>query len=474
MSSATSKYFWGILDSFSGQGIGFIIGIFLANLLAPELFGVYASLYAIFAVLNAIVDFGLSAALLRKKEVNSREYNSIWVFQIALSVVFAILAISRYYLYLFSYLKDYSEYMSLLSCVVVLNAFSIVPRVILEKNLRFKSLTLVSFISALLGNTAGLILAFNGFGLLALVSVLVIQSLIKLILLFAYSGFRPRFDFDVNAFRELNRYGSRLFLSMLSTQLFNSAVILVFGNSYSMVQAGFYSKANEIRNLPSQNLNAAMRKVSLPLLVSRASSKEQLRKEYFKLLPKVFFIGSCLLSLLWINLSAAVPLFYGPEWLSTVPIAYGLILASIFYPLNTLSLIIVQVLGEPNFYLRIELLKRSIGLGVILIASQLNVFLFIGGLILVSLIATLINQIACNKLLNCSFREVSKMLFSSSFMLLLAVTVSSIIGSIIFANELSMMLGNTVSFFLIVIFIGEVTRNPDYLYFKKLILNLRL
>lgn len=57
---------WSSIDNISNTGIGFLVGIILANVLSPEEFGTIGMITVFIAVSNSIVDSGFSNALIRK------------------------------------------------------------------------------------------------------------------------------------------------------------------------------------------------------------------------------------------------------------------------------------------------------------------------------------------------------------------------------------------------------------------------
>ena len=59
---------WSFIDSISGQGITFLVGLVLARLLSPEEYGLIGIVTIFITVFNAIIDSGFSTALIRKND----------------------------------------------------------------------------------------------------------------------------------------------------------------------------------------------------------------------------------------------------------------------------------------------------------------------------------------------------------------------------------------------------------------------
>ena len=78
---------WSAADAFLGQGVTFIVGLVLARLLSPDEYGLIGICLIFTTVLNGIVDSGFSNALIRKKEVTDEDYNTMFMTNMAISIV---------------------------------------------------------------------------------------------------------------------------------------------------------------------------------------------------------------------------------------------------------------------------------------------------------------------------------------------------------------------------------------------------
>ena len=67
MSKFTTGVIWSGVERVLGQGINFIIGLFIARQLFPEDYGVFGIISIIIAISVIFVDSGFSTALIQKK-----------------------------------------------------------------------------------------------------------------------------------------------------------------------------------------------------------------------------------------------------------------------------------------------------------------------------------------------------------------------------------------------------------------------
>ena len=92
LSSLTKKGFiWSFIENFSKHGIHFIIGIILARLLTPEDYGLIGMCAIFIAIGNSFVDSGFGIALIRKKKCTEEDYNTVFYFNIIISLIFYII-----------------------------------------------------------------------------------------------------------------------------------------------------------------------------------------------------------------------------------------------------------------------------------------------------------------------------------------------------------------------------------------------
>lgn len=161
---------WSFADNISGSGVSFLVGLILARILSPEEYGVMAMIAIFIAISNSIIDSGFSSALIRKIDVKDTDYNTVFYFNIVISICLYILlwicapAISRFF----------SESLLIpvirvLGLVLIINSCSIIQRTVLVRNIDFKTQTKVSLIASLVSGGVGITMALYHCGVWSLV-----------------------------------------------------------------------------------------------------------------------------------------------------------------------------------------------------------------------------------------------------------------------------------------------------------------
>ena len=82
---------WTALDSVSSYGISFLVSLVLARLLSPDEYGLIGIITIFIAIFNTIIDSGFSTALIRKPSVTNDDYSTVFIINLGISIVLAIL-----------------------------------------------------------------------------------------------------------------------------------------------------------------------------------------------------------------------------------------------------------------------------------------------------------------------------------------------------------------------------------------------
>ncbi|HIZ02144.1 MAG TPA: lipopolysaccharide biosynthesis protein [Candidatus Bacteroides merdipullorum] len=384
---------WSFIDNLSSSGITFLVGLVLARLLTPSEYGIMAILTIFIAVSNSIVDSGFSNALIRKTDARRVDYNTVFLFNLLVSgflyvVLFlAAPAISRFF-------KEplLVEVMRVIGWVLVINALAIIPRTLFVKEVNFKTQTKVSLIASISSGVIGIGMALAGLGVWSLVGQQLSRQLLNTLFLWIYCTWRPAWEFSMQSFKELFGFGSKILLSGLLNTIFNEIYSLVIGRCYTSAQLGQYTRANQFNQIFSSNLTTVIQRVSYPVLSSIQDEPERLREAYRKVIKSTMLISfACMLGLA----SVARPLIIiliGEKWLPAVGFLQIICFSGMLYPLHAINLNILQVKGRSDLFLRLEIIKKIIAVGPLVLGVLFSIEYMLWGSVCTSLIAYFLNS----------------------------------------------------------------------------------
>jgi O-antigen/teichoic acid export membrane protein len=353
---------WSLIDIIVNTGISFIVGIILARILSPSEFGIIGMLTVFIAISNSIVDSGFSNALIRKKDAERIDYNTVFFFNVLLgTVLFIILFVCAPAISIFFREPLLLPVTRVMGITLVINSFAIIQRTLLVKKINFKTQAKISLISSLASGIAGITMAFAGLGVWSLVGQLIIKQLLNTILLWFLNTWRPVFEFSGNSFKELFGFGSKLLISGLIDTLYKNIYYLIIGKFYSSSQLGQYTRAEQFNNVFSSTLTSVVQRVSYPVLSSIQDENERLKMAYRRIIKTTMLITfACMMALAAIA-KPLILILIGKKWLPAVVFLQIICFAGMLYPLHAINLNILQVKGRSDLFLKLEIIKKIIG-----------------------------------------------------------------------------------------------------------------
>lgn len=383
---------WSFIDSFSSQGVTFLVGLVLARLLTPEDFGLIGIILIFVSVFNSIVDSGFSNALIRKKDATDKDFNTVFVCNLCISVVLCVtLYLSAPTISHFFSRPPLTNLLRAMSAIIIINALAIIQRTILMKEIDFKTQTKISLISSISSAAVGLCLAFAGFGVWALVGQQFARQGLNTVFLWIYARWYPRLQFSLESFKELFGFGWKLLVSGLIDTVWREIYQVVIGKCYAPATLGQYSRAQQFGSIFSSNLTTIVQRVSYPVLSSIQDDKARL-KEGYKRIIKISMLPTFILMLGMAGCAKSMTIvLVGPQWLPAVPLLQIICFQMMLYPLHSLNLNILQVEGRSDLFLRLEIIKKVIGVGPILLGIFGNIYWMLTGSVLTGFIAYYLN-----------------------------------------------------------------------------------
>lgn len=397
---------WSFVDGVLGQGVTFLVGLVLARILTPQDYGILAYLLIIIAVSNSFVDSGFSSALIRKQDASDTDYNTAFLTNLGISfLLVAILYAIAPWLSTFFNVPGLVPLIRAISWIIVINALALVQRTILVKKVNFKTLAIASAISSLISGAIGIFMALRGFGVWSLVGQQIARQLIYTGCLWLLAKWRPRLHFSIASFRELFDFGWKLLVSGLINTIWEQTYQLVIGKCYTPKLLGQYTRAYQFGSICSSNLTAVVQKVSYPVLSKLQNDKERLKEGYKRIIKVTMLITFVLMLGLAATAKAFIVVTIGDKWLPAVPMLQIICLQMMLYPLHALNLNMLQVQGRSDLFLRLEIIKKIIAVGPLLLGVFVGIYWMLAASVVTGIIAYYLNAMYSGPYLHYSIWE---------------------------------------------------------------------
>ena len=397
----TKGLFWSSVERFSNQGMSFLFSVILARMLDPSDFGIIAMITIFFAVAQSFVDSGFSNALVRKTDRREEDLSTCFYFNIGVGIMaYIVLFLIAPLVASFYKQPILSPIIRITGLGVVLNSLCVVQQALFTIKIDFKSQAKVTLSATIISGIVGVILAYQGYGVWALVWQGVVMTSARMALLWVMSKWRPTTGFSQSSFNYLFGYGSKLLASGLLDTIYNNIYPIVIGKFYTPAQLGNYSRALSFAQLPSSNITSILQRVTFPVLSTIQDDIPRLQANYRRLLKLSAFI----IFPLMIGLSAVafpmIRLILTPKWEGCSLCLQIICFALMWYPIHAINLNLLQVKGRSDLFLRLEIIKKIVGVCIMCITIPLGITAMCIGMVASSLISLFINTYYTGKLIN--------------------------------------------------------------------------
>ena len=459
-----SGLIWNLFERFSYQLVMFVVGVVLARLLSPADYGLVAMASIFVGVSQVLVDSGFSSALIQKNDRTELDYSTVFVTNIVMSSVLCLVlcAISPFIA------EFYKE--PLLKWIVVfcgvkifLSSFIAVQSTRLLVNLEFKTRSCISIINSVISAVVSISMAFAGFGVWSLVVPGVFTIFASAIMYWHAQHWLPRFKFSKDSFRQLFTFGSKLLGSSIIEIIYGNIYTIVIGKKFSSTLLGYYSKGQGIANLPSSILMGTIANVSYPILSKIQTDNARLADAYRRMIRLAAFVIFPLMIGLAVLAKPLIEVLLTSKWANAAIYLQILCLSLMWYPIHSLNLNLLEVKGRSDLFLRLQIIKKVLGILFLIVSIPFGVVGMCWGQVLYSLVSLFVNTYYTGQLIGVGlFRQVldfvPSMCYSALMGLLVYLGMTLVHGAL-----LQLLLGAIIGFFTYLL-MSCLTRSTDLSY----------
>ena len=477
--SIKEKIFKGLVWTYAertlAQFISLIVTIILARLIEPEEYGIIAIVIVFISIADTFAINGLGNALIQKKDADQLDFSSVFYFNIVFSLIlYAILYVSVEPIAKFYEIDQLVSVLRVMALRVPVAAINSVQQAYVSKRMEFKKFFFSTLAGTLVSAIVGIILAYSGYGVWALVAQYMTNTLIDTVVLWFTVGWRPEMKFSWLRTKVLYSYGWKVLATSLLINIYGNIQDLIIGKKFSADDLAYNNKGRQFPSLIATNINTSISKVLFPAVAEVQDDIERVKV----LTRRAISVGTYILSPVLIGLAAVaepfVQIVLTEKWIPSVPYLQIMCLVFLLQPLQTASVQAMKALGESGRYLKLEIIKKTGGVVILLYTVFLckSVMAIVLGSLVAELFSTVMNFPANKKLLHYNYTEqisdvVSSFLISfiMAFMVFFA---GNMIESIYMRLLFQVSLGG-----LLYLGLSVIMHNPSFLYLKDLFRQLR-
>ncbi len=454
---AFSGFVWSFAEKIGSQLTGFLITLLLARLLTPEDFGLVAMSTVFYAIARVLIDGGLRDSLIQQKESTQIDYNTVFFFNASAGILIYILVF-----FLAPFIADFYGYPQLVLIIRVLGinilvyAFVIVQMASLTKKLEFKLLLKISLPSTIISGAIGLLCAWRGLGVWALIIQMVLESVIYTVLLWVIVKWRPTLEFSLVTFKYHVVHGSRLVFVDILNVLYRNIYPIVIGKFYNTSLVGFFNRADTFKSFTYNNTTGLIQTVSYPVLAQLQNDDELLKRAYRKILQSTLIVVLPVCVLLITLSEQIISFLLTDKWLPAAPMLMILTLVNVLLPFNAMNLNVLKIKRRADLLVRVEIFNKVLLLILIGISLTIGFYYVLWSSVVMAVIALFTYNYYSNKLIRYSIKEqLNDILpFLMAFIISISATwlTLKLLGGL--ENFVILLIGSTValSSYILVIF----------------------
>lgn len=401
-----SGVFWVFMERICAQLVSFAVSIVLARLLMPDDYGLIAIVTVLINILNVIVTGGFSTSLIQKKDTDDIDYSSVFWFLTVFSIVayillyFAAPALDRFYNY--DLLVSVVRVMGL---QIIIGGIKSVFSARLTKKTMFKKFFWATFIGTAISAVISFIMAYNGYGVWALVCQYLINNTIDTLILAFVSKWIPNFKVSINRLKTLISFGWKVLVSSLIDTVYNNIRSLIIGARYSSADLAYYNRGKQFPELVMNNISTSISSAIFPALSSKQDSREDVKLLTKKTMQTTSYIVMPLMFGLAMVARPLVVFLLTEKWLPCVPFLQILCFNNALMPLQSANIQSILALGRSDINIKLNVIKKTFGLVVILISSLISVVAMAYAGMITGLFCLILNMYPNKKLLGYGIKE---------------------------------------------------------------------
>jgi len=384
---------WTSIDRFGQQAVQFVIAIALARLLSPSEYTLIALVMIFITLANTLVDGGFGNALVRKQDATELDFNTVFYFNIAVSVfLYLVLFFIAPLIASFYNEPELTLVARVVFIAILFNAFYLIPNVKLAKALNFKKSAFVNISAVSLSGIVGVAIALKGYGVWALVSQQLAFPFFRALIAHFQIDWKPRLMFSFTVIKEFFSYSINLLGTSILNTIFLYIYVLIVGKFFPKQEVGFYYQANKLNESVNFSLQVILGN-TYHVFVKIQEDTERLRRVFRELIRHSSILILPMLMLLIAVADPFINTLLSAKWAHSIPYFQLLCLASLFNPMYAITISALNARGKSKATFIIEIFKKVITVLSIIVLLKYGILWLLVGFTLANWISTLVSVV---------------------------------------------------------------------------------
>lgn len=404
--SITSNMLWRFLERSGAQGVTFVVSIVLARLLDPAVYGVVALVTVFTAMMQVFVDSGMGNALIQKKDADDLDFSSVFYFNLLIcSMLYVGMFFAAPLIAAFYGMPELIPLVRVMSLILIISGVKNIQQAYVSRHLLFKKFFYATLGGTIAAAVVGIWMAWRGYGVWALVAQHLLNALVDTVILWITVRWRPKRMFSFERLKGLLSFGWKLLASSLLDTIYRELRQLIIGKLYTSADLAFYNKGTQFPKLIVSNINSSIDSVLLPTMSKEQEDRARVRSMTRRAIKTSSYLMMPLMMGLAVCAEPLVRILITEKWLPSVFFMRIFCFTYAFYPIHTANLNAIKAMGRSDLFLKLEIIKKAVGLIALLSTMFISVKAMAMVLPLTSVLSQVINSWPNRKLLGYHYRD---------------------------------------------------------------------
>ena len=394
---------WSMTERFAKMGIQILCTFIIAQFVAPSEFGLVSMMSIFLAFSTILIDSGFSQALIHEQKSTLQDESSIFWFNILLgTIVYLVFWITAPLIAKFYNEPQLSVLIRVAFLALIFQSFIVVQQGLLFKAINFKAVSKISFWAVLISGIAGIIVSYIRRDVWGLIVQNLLFAILQTLFFWVYSSWRPQLYFNFQCVRKYLKFSMNLLGSNMLAAITDNLANLFVGKAYNSTILGHYTLANKVPYLTSSTFCYGIKRVSYSMMSTFQDENDKLSKYSQYVVGTAFWILAPIMVLLFLFSQQFIDLLFPQEWAPTAIYLRYFCVIGFVYCFSDINQDILLVKGRTDILFRLDIIRRSILVIILLIGVKYDVETLLTLLVGYSIINSLVISYIAGRLINCN------------------------------------------------------------------------
>lgn len=461
--------FWKFSERMSSQGITFVISIVLARLLLPEQYGIIAMVQVFIVIANVFVTGGFTSSLIQKKDADNLDFTTIFYCTLTISVfIYGILFISSPYIEYFYEIEGLSLVTRVLGISLIITSYQTVQQAYVSRHMLFKKNFYATSLATSFSGVIGLLMAYGGFGVWALVAQSLSSIIINTITLMFIVPWKPSMNFSIDRAKQLMDYGSKILGSTLINTIYKEFNQLIIGKFFNASALALFNRGRSLPHLVVTNMDTTIRSVLFPAMSNYSDQPEKIKSLLRRGIKTGSYISFFFLTLLSVCSKPIVLILLTEKWAGCIPYMQVYCITQMFMMISGYNLQALKALGKSNEILKLEVFKKPVFIIFIIISANFSVMAVVCATLINSLYALILNMTPTSRCFDYSIKDqISDLL--PAILLCIIVGITTLPISLLNLNNYLILVLQIIVGISVYIICSKICKVESFYYVKNMI-----